>query len=273
MTNALHTEPASATSEWLRGLNQLVERGVKVAPRDLGTRELLHQTFHVDLRYPVVMNHIRKLNFAFMAAEAYWILTGDDTVAGIAPYNSHIAQFSDDGMKFAGAYGPRVKSQLSWVVDKLHVDNHTRQAGLIIWKDMPAPSRDVPCTVAIWFTVRDRKLNAHVFMRSSDIWLGLPYDIFSFSMLAWLVTSKLNALAHPLDDTVLPGTLHLTAVSSHLYDTNFEKAEAVLADHEATHTHAGRLPREVPWQLAVEAPEVLLGLLKDLREDKTKRWW
>lgn len=259
--------PGAATHEWVHALYRIINHGETVSPRGKATLELLHQTFCVDMTLPVVTVPTRKLNYSFLAAEAYWILTGDDTVAGIAPFNSHIAQFSDDGEKFAGAYGPRIKEQLPWVVAKLLDDPDTRQAGIIIWKNMPEPSRDIPCTVAIWFTIRQGRLNVHVFMRSSDAWLGLPYDIFNFCMLGWLVAGMLNETEKYWSQPLLPGTMLLTAASSHLYETDLIKAQAIIAEsYEIDES------RRVPLELAYQ-PDTLIELLKDLRVNKERRWW
>jgi thymidylate synthase len=252
---------------WLTQLSHVSVLGDEVAPRDLPTRELLHQTVQVR---PVLCCPTRKINYRFMCAEAYWILTGDDTVAGIAPYNSHIAQFSDDGQKFAGAYGPRVKDQLQWVVEKLMEDPSTRQAGLVIWRDKPTPSRDIPCTVAVWFSIRDNRLDVHVFMRSSDVWLGLPYDIFNFCMLGWVVMGLINQerLLQLNEEVTLlhPGSLLLTAVSSHLYQTNFAKADEVLSG-------ALRVIQQPVPDHYITHPNDLINLLKRLREGDAERWW
>jgi thymidylate synthase len=261
----------NCSAAWFHQLVSICDEGERVAPRGLPTLELIHSTVHVKLKQSVLCCPARKLNYRFMAAEAYWILTGDDTVAGIAPYNSHIAQFSDDGKKFAGAYGPRVKDQLTWVIDQLIDDPDTRHAGLVIWRDKPAPSRDIPCTVAIWFTIRDNHLDVHVFMRSSDVWLGLPYDIFNFSMLGWVVMGKLNQYRLDSSDVLLlqPGALHLTMVSSHLYESNFEAASNVICQ-------PGALDRQndVP-DLYTTHPDELIELLKRLREpgNEAERWW
>lgn len=263
-------QAADASHVWLDRLDEIMNHGDVVKPRGLRTRELLHQTCEVDLRKPVLCCPARKLNYKFMAAEAYWILTGDDTVAGIAPYNSHIAQFSDDGLTFKGAYGPRIKDQLQWVIDQLIKDRNTRQAGLVIWRDKPEPSRDIPCTVSIWFTIRNNRLNIHVNMRSSDTWLGLPYDIFSFSMLAWLVIGMLNQHYLNVEEelTVGPGSLYLTAVSSHLYETNFEAAQHILDRDDYPIGNQC----EVPSEFAVR-PGLLLQELRRLRETTEGRWW
>ena len=126
-----------------------------------------------------------------MAAEAYWILSGDNTVTGIAPYSSSMAKFSDDGITLAGAYGVPFREQVEHVCEALDDDPDTHQATMTFWRPSPEPSKDIPCAVALDFKLRNGKLNLHVFMRSSDQWLGLPYDIFSFSLIAATVASAL----------------------------------------------------------------------------------
>jgi thymidylate synthase len=217
--------------------------GFEVAPRGMRTLELAQHTTSFDMSRPVVLCPGRKLSYTFLAAEALWILAGDDRVETIAPYNPNIAQFSDDGVHFAGAYGAPIVAQFDYVVSALLRDRDTRQAGLTIWRPNPPPSKDVPCTVAIWFSIRADRLNCHVFMRSSDAWLGLPYDVFVFSMLAAKVACAYNApplsLARdatdeaPVFTTLAPiglGWLHLTAASEHLYARDFEAAKACVVD-------------------------------------------
>ena len=93
---------------WIDTISDLFLRGVDVSPRGMPTKELPQYTVVIDMRYPVLTIAERKLSHRFMAAEAFWILSGDDTVAGIIPWNKRIAEFSDDGQTFFGAYGPKV---------------------------------------------------------------------------------------------------------------------------------------------------------------------
>ena len=200
---------------WLDLLQDVLENGNYVAPRGKMTREIPQRTIVVNMRKPVLRVPDRKLSFKFMVAEAFWILSGDDRVETIAPYNANIANFSDDGERFFGAYGPKIITQLPHVVGKLRVDKDSRQAGLTIWRENPPQTKDVPCTVAIFFNIRQGKLNTHVFMRSSDVWLGVPYDVFNFSMLSHLVCGLLNEPQSAVD-AVSPGNLFLTAASSQI---------------------------------------------------------
>ena len=256
------------TRAWLDGLRSVLIEGTRVAPRDKLTREVQQHTLRVDMRRPVLRVPARKLSYKFMAAEAYWILTGDDRVETIAPYNERIAVFSDDGERFFGAYGPKIAAQLAYVVRKLRQDPDTRQAGLTLWRENPPETKDVPCTVAIFFSIRRQHLHAHVFMRSSDLWLGVPYDVFNFSMLAHLVCAKLHSVDPERFATLQPGELFLTAASSHLYEEHWGAAHACLVEPVSDQPPT---PRAL-WT----SVHVLLNHLRELRETKPGdplRWW
>lgn len=228
----------TATESWVKTLDKILTHGRAVSPRGRLTRECQQCTFTCDMNFPVVQSAERGLSYKFMAAEALWILAGDDTVAGIAPYNARIAAFSDDGKTFFGAYGPRVVGQLNYVVRALAKDRDTRQAVLTTWRPCPPATKDVPCTVAMAFMIRAGLLNCHVFMRSSDVWLGLPYDAFNFSMVAARVACAYNS-RRPSPDPVELGALYLTAASSHLYEENFDGAQRCLAERNDERSNDG----------------------------------
>ena len=255
---------------WRSALFNVLENGSEVSPRGQRTRELLHSPLVVDMQYPVLTVKSRELNYRFMAAEAYWILTGRNTVKDIAPYNKNISQFSDDGITFAGAYGPEIQRQLNFVVSKLAEDPDTRQAVLTIWKQNPPPSKDIPCTVAMSFMIRDGWLHCHTFMRSNDLWLGTPYDVFNFSMLSTLICARYNRSVKSIDQFIRPGFLYLTAASQHLYEQHWETAEKL--DYFNLY-ELDVLPAQ--FYVGSRAEEVLLERLCQMRErgNESLRWW
>lgn len=231
---------------------------------------------------PVLVSKERKLNYQFMAAEADWILSGDDRVETIAPYNKHIAQFSDNGVTFFGAYGPKVQSQLDYVVDTIRKDPHTRQAFLTIWRENPGETKDVPCTITLGFMLRNRQVNCHAFMRSSDIWLGLPYDVFNFSMITSLVCCMLNdrelsEQALPLTTPhIQPGTLYLTAANQHLYARNREGALNVCNEMEKQRfSPHPDVDKGAPTGLHISGQDLYntLQALKRSKPGDVVRWW
>lgn len=240
------------------------------APRGRKTYECLQSTVTYDMRRSVLIEPERKLSYRYMAAEAYWILKGYNTVKDIEPFNPHIAPFSDDGVTFFGAYGPPIMGQLPYVLHKLYDDRDSRQAGLTIWRQNPPPTKDVPCTIAMFFMIRDNQLHLSVYMRSSDVWLGLPYDAFAFSMVGHMVCAKYNQDANLESRTpISPGSVMITAASSHLYDDNFDAAFNVMNSTKE------RISPESPSSLYA-SPSGLLHMLDILRHSKPGdiyRWW
>lgn len=214
----------NATIQWRTLLDLIIRHGESVVPRGRPTTELLaHQTW-VGMKHPVVLDHRRKLGYRFMAAEAAWILSGDNRLETIKPFSRHIENFSDDGVTFFGAYGPKVVQQLPYVVDCLMKDPATRQAVINIWRETPGETKDVPCTLSHQFLIREHpvygpQLNMVTTMRSSDAWLGWPYDTFNATMLAGVVCLHLRARGQ----AVLPGTLVFHMGSSHLYEPQVEE--------------------------------------------------
>jgi thymidylate synthase len=174
-----------------------------------------------DVERNVISFPQRKLNYHFMVAEWLWMLHGLKDVKTIAGYNKQIAQFSDNGETFFGAYGPRVQRDLVNVEQLLRKDPSTRQAVMCTWRHeaLYMPTKDVPCTLTWQFFNRNDKLELHVNMRSNDVWLGLPYDIYNFTQIQ-------RHLAQRLDIGV--GAYYHHVGSLHLYDDNREAAEQLL---------------------------------------------
>jgi len=217
----------SFNETWLKTLVALITAGDIVEPRGLWTKEILNHQFKVDMRFPVLTIPERRLSYKFMAAEAYWILSGDNRVETIAPFNKAIANFSDDGKVFFGAYGPKITNQLEYIIDVLSKDELSRQAVINIWRENPPKTKDVPCTLNLIFNIRDNRLHLTANMRSSDIWLGVPYDVFNFSMVAAYVVARLNSKMTNRK-TIHPGVLTMNAVSRHLYETNEKDAWEII---------------------------------------------
>ncbi|MFA5377444.1 MAG: thymidylate synthase [Dehalococcoidia bacterium] len=245
----------STTERWRDLVHEVLDTGEKVVSRGFTCLECLGVKIVVDMQLPVVLSRERKLGYRFMCAEAAWLLSGDNKVATIAPFSKRIASFSDDGIIFFGAYGPRILPQLAYVVKTLAEDQGSRQVVAAIWRENPPKSKDVPCSLSVQWLIRDNKLHCMLNMRSSDIWLGVPYDLFNFSMLSLYLLKK-------LPPGLALGDLHLYAGSSHLYEENLSWATEVAGSNEVI---------LAPFDLAVvhAAPaEKLAGTLWNLARQK-----
>lgn len=199
------------------------------SPRGMKILEILNDPFHVDMDCPVLLNVKRKLNYSFMLGEAAWMLDGRNDVKTIAKYLGGIKRFSDDGVTFFGAYGPKIITQTSYIIKKLKEDQDSRQAVLTIWRENPIASKDVPCTLSMQFFLRKASdelfLHCITNMRSNDIWLGTPYDSFNFSAISFYIALFLNKA----EIKCKLGKLIINAGSRHLYEENLVKAKEVVA--------------------------------------------
>lgn len=206
---------------YLELLGKIITRGQAAKPREQSTHELIQNTVSIDMNMPVITVRERELDYAFMAAEAYWILNGERYL-NHPVLQKNLVKYSDNGLTMRGAYGPPFIQQLEYCADTLRRDRDSRQAVMTLWERNPRPSKDIPCTIGIQFLIRGVYLHTNVWMRSSDAWLGFPYDIFTFSMMTWLLNIHLNS-----DNDIGLGMLNLTAGSQHLYERHLNTARAL----------------------------------------------
>lgn len=233
-------------SAWVGLCNAVIKEGNVCFPRGKGTQEIINGSACFDMTRPIITMVDRKLNYKFMAAEAYWILSGRNDVSFLSQHVSAMKNFSDDGVFLSGAYGPAVVDQLPYIVKTLTEDKESRQAVMTIWRPRPGPSKDIPCTISVQFLIRSNMLFTVYNMRSSDIWLGVPYDWFSFSCLSAYVALLLRK-QYP---NLRLGALSYNAGSCHMYDDDVEKYTSMVVNTQTVNglflnrfNHAGDLLR------------------------------
>lgn len=203
-------------------LNELLSHGNKESPRGYPTRELTDVTVIIDRASEAHVNHTsRKLNTKIAAAETVQLLAGVSSLEQLdAASHGRFSRFADNG-RLVGAYGPRTYYQLGHVVGLLNREPDTRQAYVTIWNgsEQGVKSHDVPCTLGFQFMIRDDKLDMRVSMRSSDVFLGIPYDWTMFSRLQLMVARCLN---------IVPGRYTHVVGSQHLYERDVPEVYEIL---------------------------------------------
>lgn len=219
---------SSAGDLFLKSICAVLENGADVAPRMQPTRELTG----VQLRLLNPKSRFvgpetgRRINPAFAVAEALWILSGSND-PWIHQYNARLHQFVGAGSP-PGAYGPRVRKWGPMGVDQLRAayetlidDPDSRRAVIQVFDPAidPGTGVDVPCTLSYRFLLRDHRLSMFVTMRSQDVWLGLPYDVFSATVMMEVLASWL---------CVGLGEFTVSIDSLHIYMRDFVKANATL---------------------------------------------
>lgn len=183
--------------------------------------EFLDAVFCVeDPTRSIVTSPIRKMPMRYAVGELAWYLSGSNRVADISRYAKKWSEISDDGLTNNSAYGYRIQHKFGFdqwehVKGMLQKDPNTRQAVIHIKDASNTPTKDTPCTVYLQFFLRNNKLNLSVHMRSNDIWMGVPYDMFSFCFLQVKMAMELG---------VEIGSYTHYAGSLHMYQRDYKSA-------------------------------------------------
>jgi thymidylate synthase len=176
--------------------------------------------------------------------ELLWYLSSSDKLEQIKYYFPRYNQFSEEDGTVWGAYGPRIfggeRSQYEIVRELLIRKPASRQAVIQLYdrNDIEQHHNDVPCTCVLQFLVRDGILNLVSHMRSNDAYLGLPHDIFSFTMLQELMARDLGYK--------LGSYKHLVG-SFHLYDRDREDAQRFLQEGVQATREMPAMPEGRQW--------------------------
>ncbi|MGA5065396.1 thymidylate synthase [Streptomyces exfoliatus] len=215
---------ADSIAELFVGAVALAKSGESISPRGMATREVLD--VHMRLTHPrarlLYAPPSRILNPAFAVAETIWILSGSDE-PWIFNYNTKLRQYADDGV-LRGAYGPRMRKwagtvdQLARVVEILKQDPDSRRALIQLYDPArdAAGHKDVPCTLGFRFYLRDGRLHMSTTMRGQDVWIGMPYDLFFYTVLHELVAGWIGAEL---------GDFHHHVGSLHIYENHLAQAD------------------------------------------------
>ncbi|GAB3861554.1 hypothetical protein GCM10028822_41210 [Hymenobacter terrigena] len=165
----------------------------------------------------------------------------------ISYYLKYYRQLDPSLREVDGGYGPRLFNfrgqydQVANIIELLRRKPTSRQAVIQLFdaEDVASGHHEVPCTCTLQFLLRDERLHLVVHMRSNDAYLGLPHDIFTFTMLQELVARSLG--------TVLGSYYHFVG-SMHLYDNKINKAQQYLNEGVQPTTRVmPPMPLGDPW--------------------------
>ena len=253
----LHLE-ASTLDDLLKvALETVLSKGEPLHPSKGATIELFGCSMTLlNPRARLSRTGARGLAFSTLA-ELCWYLSGSDDVSAIAHYVPRYREAAESDGRVHGAYGPRLfekdgDGQLGAVIDLLRNRPTTRQAVVQIFdkSDLAKRFADVPCTCTMQFLVRQDRLQMIVYMRSNDVFMGFPHDVFAFTMIQEIVARSLG---------IEVGRYTHMVGSLHVYAKNLREAEAFLREGwQPTGEVMPPMPVGDPWPhiselLALEA--------------------
>lgn len=206
---------------------------------------------------------VRKVFPKSAAAEVAWFALGTnkvDFINGYAPLWNKFVE--DDGETIAAAYGYRWQShfgrnQLRDAMATLANDPTDRQVVVCAWDPGSdalgaKAKKNVPCPVLFHLytgpTIEGREVSMTVFMRSSDIFVGLPYDVMGHGL---LLNAIVDQLLHYKDDVKWTmGTMTFNLSHAHLYDSHYSMVEECLCNVHEHIEEEPSMPEDWPlWKI------------------------
>lgn len=232
-----------------KALDTISHDGIRTPSRN-GETSTLYNTFftltnprsrHLNLKG-------RKNNVFAMIAETFWVLAGHDALDPVMTFFLPRAKdFSDDGITWRGAYGPRLYlyNQLEDAVRVFHEEGlESRRSVIAIYlpeRDTKESlkeiyhlenTKDRPCNNLLHFFVTpDQKLHMNVYQRSGDVVWGMgSINVFEWTVLHEFVTGEVRRRS---SKDVTLGTYNHFVTNLHLYDFTGEQGRAVLENKDA----------------------------------------
>lgn len=213
----------TADEAFLHWYNVLSEMGIDQESRDGDVvGEIINAiTVIEDPTRCIMFNKIRNMPFRYAIGELLWYLSGNNNLKEIQKYTKAWDRMSDDGLTVNSNYGHCIQfkygfNQWEHIKYMLSKNPNSRQAVIHIKEASCKSSKDVNCTICCQFFIRDNKLYMTTYMRSNDIWMGFPYDVFQFTAMQILLSMQLG---------VELGTYTHISGSLHLYKRDYEIAK------------------------------------------------
>ncbi len=226
--------------QYLNLLQDIFDRGVEKTDRTgTGTRSLFGYQMRFDLRAGFPLLTTKKIHLRSVIYELLWFLSGNTNVRYLHEKDVHIwDEWADQEGELGPIYGYQWRSwptpggeridQISLVVEQIKSDPDSRRHLVSAWNVADIDRMKLsPCHTLFQFYVAEGCLSCQLYQRSADVFLGIPFNIASYSLLTMMVAQvchkQVAEFIHTLGD-------------AHLYLNHLEQAELQLT----------RQPRELP---------------------------
>jgi len=197
-----------------------------------GTRSAFGQQLRFDLERGFPLITTKRVHFRSVAYELLWFLRGDSNVGwlrenGVTIWDEWARPDGDLGPVYGVQWrawpapdGAHI-DQISAVLDLLRTDPDSRRMVVSAWNVGEIPAMALPpCHAMFQFYVADGRLSCHLYQRSADLFLGVPFNIASYALLTHMVAQQVG-----LD----VGELVWTGGDCHIYDNHQDQVREQLS--------------------------------------------
>ncbi len=239
-------------------LAEILETGADKADRTgTGTRSLFGKQLRYDLADGFPLITTKRVHLRSIAYELLWFLRGDGNARWLQEHGVTIwDEWAGPDGDLGPVYGVQWRSwptpdgrhvdQLQQVLDTLRRDPDSRRMVVSAWNVAELDKMALaPCHAMFQFYVADRKLSLHLYQRSADMFLGVPFNIASYALLAHMVAQQTGLGL---------GELIWTGGDCHVYDNHVGQVREQLS----------REPRPFPRLQLRRAPDLFAYSFEDI---------
>ena len=181
-------------------LNHVLQNGAEKSDRTgTGTSSVFGYQMRFNLQEGFPLLTTKKLNLRSIIHELLWFLQGDTNIKYLNEHKVNIwNEWADEDGNLGPVYGHQWRSwqcadgktvdQISEVIKMIKTNPDSRRIIVSAWnvgeiEKMALP----PCHVLFQFYVANGKLSCQLYQRSADIFLGVPFNIASYSLLTMMI--------------------------------------------------------------------------------------
>jgi thymidylate synthase len=226
--------------QYLELLKKVLDEGVESEDRTgTGTFSIFGEKLEFDLKLGFPMLTTKRLSFKNIATELLWFISGkedasflkqhgntiwDEWMEYLSPtepmlYETYGKQWRDFSDLGDDAVGNGI-DQLANVINQIITNPNSRRLIVSAWNPLTVEYATLPpCHILFQFYVRNGELSCSFTMRSTDVFLGLPYNIASYALLTHLIADLTGLKV---------GKLVYFGNDVHLYKNHLEQARTQL---------------------------------------------
>ena len=253
--------------QYLDLLNRILTEGVKKGDRTgTGTISIFgnQMRFNLDEGFPLLTT--KKLHLKSIIYELLWFLRGDTNLKYLHEHKVSIwDEWADPDGELGHIYGYQWRSwpgyngefidQISQVVYDIKNNPDSRRLIVSAWNVADLGNMNLPpCHVLFQFYVAEGRLSLQLYQRSADTFLGVPFNIASYSLLLMMMAQVTG---------LKPGDFIYTTGDTHLYLNHIEQARLQLT----------RTPRPLPaMRLNPDVKNIFDFVYEDFTHENYDPW-
>lgn len=221
-------------------LKRILDEGVEKSDRTgTGTISVFGNQMRFNLEEGFPLLTTKKLHLKSIIYELLWFLKGDTNVKYLQEHGVRIwNEWADPDGSLGHIYGYQWRSwpdyngghidQIRQVIDQIKHTPDSRRMIVSAWNVADLGNMNLPpCHILFQFYVANGKLSLLLYQRSADSFLGVPFNIASYSLLLMMVAQVTG---------LKPGDFVYTTGDTHLYLNHLEQARLQIT----------RTPRQLP---------------------------